>query len=634
MRSYVVTALLAVSCAEEPPVAPSEDTPFPDAIAQSAFRPVSETFGYDPDLAEAVYGRRYRFVNLDPQAFPEGPDGDAARRGIARLLTHATSDLTLPLWARVLAGESVGPPGDQLARLGFLPSPFAQHLEGSVTLPTVTGTIEVPYAGSLSESRYIYDEGEEGEREYVSNNCMVCHGGVYGDQVIAGAPNKDAHHWNVQRELLRHPDLVALERFLVRPDTSRDIVQARFSTWLEEQGQEPADIAVADAELGILNATSRYIRDIGLSVYTDDTMQTVGAQSSTFGVYSSMASLEPDGATMDSWLGPELESGKSPLFEQMIDIAEEQNGGELYFPVHITRAWWQARYSGAHFTQRWGPAGPDGSDELLAMALGTPNFGNHHQPVWSDRVDISWDMQRYMELIESPPYPEPIDWELAERGLTVYGGTCGMCHGNLQLIEGDALSADARLRLDYDMGVHEDGSGSWVPIDEVGVDTAYTDMLRALEPMRMNLRSNQEWQATGGIVDPPSGEGQRFVEAPPLVGVWATAPFMHNGSVPSVRLMLDSMARPEVWRLDADPHAYDHDALGVAWTAGSVVPRESRTDDDWRVYDTTNAAHGMTAVGHTFGDALSDSDRDAVIELLKALGTWNVEPNPTNGPWD
>ena len=54
--------------------------------------------------------------------------------------------------------------------------------------------------------------------------------------------------------------------------------------------------------------------------------------------------------------------------------------------------------------------------------------------------------------------------------------------------------------------------------------------------------------------------------APPLDGIWATAPYFHNGSVPSIALVLDSAARPGTWRrLDYDSTNFDQDALGWPW---------------------------------------------------------------------
>ena len=54
--------------------------------------------------------------------------------------------------------------------------------------------------------------------------------------------------------------------------------------------------------------------------------------------------------------------------------------------------------------------------------------------------------------------------------------------------------------------------------------------------------------------------------APPLDGVWATAPYFHNGSVPSIALVLDSTARPGSWRrVDHDSVSQDAVTGASAW---------------------------------------------------------------------
>jgi len=50
--------------------------------------------------------------------------------------------------------------------------------------------------------------------------------------------------------------------------------------------------------------------------------------------------------------------------------------------------------------------------------------------------------------------------------------------------------------------------------------------------------------------------------APPLDGVWASAPYFHNGSVPTVAGVLESGARPQYWTRSFDSKDYDPAALG------------------------------------------------------------------------
>jgi hypothetical protein len=96
--------------------------------------------------------------------------------------------------------------------------------------------------------------------------------------------------------------------------------------------------------------------------------------------------------------------------------------------------------------------------------------------------------------------------------------------------------------------------------------------------------------------------------APPLDGIWATAPFLHNGSVPSLEALLDSSKRPTYWQfelgLDRETMGLPHEAVG-AEMAG-------RAD----TYDTTLVGYGNS--GHTYGDALSDDERSDLLEYLRA----------------
>lgn len=109
--------------------------------------------------------------------------------------------------------------------------------------------------------------------------------------------------------------------------------------------------------------------------------------------------------------------------------------------------------------------------------------------------------------------------------------------------------------------------------------------------------------------------------APPLDGIWATAPFFHNGSVPTLEAVLDSRKRPKFWArvgFTGSSAEYDEGALG--WKHASLDAGQDAEPDASkriRIYDTTMT--GYSNGGHTFGDALSDVQRTALLEYLKTL---------------
>jgi len=98
--------------------------------------------------------------------------------------------------------------------------------------------------------------------------------------------------------------------------------------------------------------------------------------------------------------------------------------------------------------------------------------------------------------------------------------------------------------------------------------------------------------------------------APPLDGVWATAPYLHNGSVPNLETLLDSTKRPTYWKRSFKADDYDLEKVGWRF-------QEEKAGGDKTIYDTTLLGH--SARGHTFGDTLEPEERTAVIEYLKTL---------------
>ena len=103
--------------------------------------------------------------------------------------------------------------------------------------------------------------------------------------------------------------------------------------------------------------------------------------------------------------------------------------------------------------------------------------------------------------------------------------------------------------------------------------------------------------------------------APPLDGIWITAPYLHNDSVPSLLTLLDSSRRPQYWRR-ASTNSNDFDTQEVGWRyEEEMVGRAQGAGSE--VYDTTRI--GYLNEGHLYGDHLSEAQRLDLIEYLKTL---------------
>jgi hypothetical protein len=95
----------------------------------------------------------------------------------------------------------------------------------------------------------------------------------------------------------------------------------------------------------------------------------------------------------------------------------------------------------------------------------------------------------------------------------------------------------------------------------------------------------------------------------PLDGVWLRAPFLHNGSVPTLRDLLNPPEqRPKVFFTGYD--LYDYDNLGFV----STGPEAERFGQR---YDTSVSGNGNG--GHLYGTNLTPAEKDALLEFMKTL---------------
>ncbi len=203
------------------------------------------------------------------------------------------------------------------------------------------------------------------------------------------------------------------------------------------------------------------------------------------------------------------------------------------------------------------------------------------------------DIYAYLESIEPPPYPGEIDNDLAASGERVFRKHCADCHGTY---DADPAKETYPNRL--------------VPIEEAGTDRVRLD---ALSPAARR-RYGKTWFAHFGeqeIIADPGG----YV-APPLDGIWASAPYFHNGSVPTLWHVLHSDQRPKIWR--RTDNGYDHERIGLAIETFDKLPKEVNSARAARWYFDTRGP-GKSAEGHTFPDDLNAEQKRAVLEYLKTL---------------
>lgn len=254
-----------------------------------------------------------------------------------------------------------------------------------------------------------------------------------------------------------------------------------------------------------------------------------------------------------------------------------------------TPPWWRVAKKGGHFDNGMGRGDHRGT-MMFASSLCTDSADEV-----AEHLDEFADIWAYLASLEPPSYPGTIDEALAAEGEALFECSCAGCHGTYS----DDPAAETYPNL-------------LIPIEVIGTDDAILSNVGGVD--KMVEWFNESWYGTlGELVDPFEG----YV-APPLDGIWATAPYFHNASVPTLALVLNSQARPTFWkRVDYDTTNYDHDALGWPWISVGYGQDEAPADEAKYVYDTTKFGHRAT--GHAFGDHFTDAERAAVLEYLKTL---------------
>jgi hypothetical protein len=196
------------------------------------------------------------------------------------------------------------------------------------------------------------------------------------------------------------------------------------------------------------------------------------------------------------------------------------------------------------------------------------------------------DVLSFIYSIEAPAYPDKIDQTLANDGRKIFQQTCGGCHGG------------------YDK--EESYPNLLIPASIIQTDSLlYTSNYS--NPDFVNW-FNKSWFTSG---DKARLQPYKGYIAPPLDGVWITAPYLHNGSVPTLALLLNSKLRPEIWTRNFDKPVYNYKQVGWEY----IVPKNK--NESKGAYNTN--VPGYSNSGHYFGDHLTEKERDAVIEYLKTL---------------
>jgi hypothetical protein len=290
-------------------------------------------------------------------------------------------------------------------------------------------------------------------------------------------------------------------------------------------------------------------------------------------------------------------------------LPPEQSIGIVDFPS----LWLQGPRADAHMKLHW-----DGNNDKVEERNRSAAFGTGAVPTKLDRASLAF-IADWLRSDKNQPakYPFTIDATLAAHGKPLYAEYCADCHG--------ASGRDFTGRY----------VGTVEPIAKIGSDPCrldnYTHDLTA-EQGNLYAAYPEErfshFRKTNGYANAP------------LDGIWLRAPYLHNGSVPTVRDLLEPAEnRPKIFYRGDDvidqrrlgfvsdsPQAsgvpfFRYETQCVAGAAACALEQnpENRHDQNVCVPGKWAGNSNRGHEGPAFGTDLSAPDKDAIVEYLKTF---------------
>jgi hypothetical protein len=322
------------------------------------------------------------------------------------------------------------------------------------------------------------------------------------------------------------------------------------------------------------------------------------------------------------------------------DLGVLSNARQVSAPVSYPFVWGAPQ----HDRVQWNGAAPNAGLGALGRNVGQvigvfgdivlfpkPSLASLSFPS-SIHIGNLFEIEATMRTLLAPRWPEgvlpPIDRELAARGAGIYQERCSGCHRVF----------DERERTDPNRQIR----ANMIPLERVGTDphaathfaerTVLTGPLAGIKPVPLlskplgaEVPAAEFLQAAviGAIVpnipkvlsgylrekNPASKAAPADIlayKARPLSGIWAAAPYLHNGSVPTLHdLLLPAAERPVTFHVGN--RELDPVKVGIDTSPG---PNTS-------LFDTRLLGNGNG--GHEFTPDLDAGARAALLEYLKTL---------------
>lgn len=278
--------------------------------------------------------------------------------------------------------------------------------------------------------------------------------------------------------------------------------------------------------------------------------------------------------------------------------------------------------------------GPLIQNVTTALAVyGTANLTDHSGLTgYPSSVDIGnlGTLQDHYYRLQPPAWPAQVlgqlDRNRVEQGEQLYRDNCLACHSlsdrnrqhrelRVTLVPTTEVGTDPRMAHNFiaaraHTGALEGRKQFVLAGNRFGAEANTIDMVvhaamgaTLRHPIDSLLAALKDYHRVYGTT--PKAVPDQY-KARPLAGIWATAPFLHNGSVPTLMDLLTPPAQRPA-RFHVGSQEFDPVRVGYDATA----------DDHTTLFDTALPGNGNQ--GHVYGTDLTESQRLALVEYLKSL---------------
>lgn len=451
---------------------------------------------------------------------------------------------------------------------------------------------------------------------FVGINCAACHSG-------------ELHYLGKTVRIDGAPNLFALEQFFHDLQASAAAVRTnsleafKFIRAVIRQNHDPHSegefLEVSPDSLKLLESVSE---DDGMDAHERETVETIGAavhrtlerKTDELQKHSHPATSNLVGALVNSGhylerrlatlevlakaidCGVDLGPGRGDSFGIIRDLLYPFDGVRLDAPVSTPHLFGFGSYSWIH----WDGNTQSVMQRNLAQAIA---LGADYDPVTRHSSVLPHNLH-HLEMagrkLKAPAWPEQIfgkiDRARAERGKALFQSErCAECHSGEKVYPLSEIGTSPMRSSNFATplagrpfaGILED-FGAQTEMVLFQQHSISSEQAKELEP------GKPQWRATGGYM------------ARSLAGIWATAPFLHNGSVPTLYDLLQPAAKRPV-RFPVGHREFDPKKLGFILDA---------PNPDF-VLDTT--IQGNSNSGHEFGVNLPEESKLDLLEYLKTL---------------